>query len=144
MLDVTTSFDSLLTSWSNGEEERPLPNCEVLAMFELLKKTYLAGLGLATLTKDRIEEIVDELVKRGEVAEKDRKQVMDELLARARDEQQKLSTTIKESVKKVVGEMRVPGQEQWEDLVKRVEDLEKRGQETPEAGPENASSSENG
>ena len=41
-------------------------------MLDLLRKTYLAGLGLTTLTREKMEELVDELVKRGEVAEKDR------------------------------------------------------------------------
>jgi polyhydroxyalkanoate synthesis regulator phasin len=108
-------------------------------MFELLKKTYLAGLGLATLTKERIEEIVDELVKRGEVAEQDRRNVVDDLLRRAREEQQKLTQKITE----VVSDLRLPNKERWEDLVKRVENLEKQAQAGGESGSQNASSTEN-
>lgn len=108
-------------------------------MFELLKKTYLAGLGLATLTKERIEEIVDELVKRGEIAEQDRRKVLDDLLSRAREEQQKLTHKITE----VVGEMRLPNRERWEDLVRRVENLEKQVQPREESEPKNAPSAEN-
>ena len=108
-------------------------------MFELLKKTYLAGLGLATLTKERIEEIVDELVKRGEVAEQDRRKVVDDLLGRAREEQQKLTQKITE----VVSELRLPNKERWEDLVRRVENLEKQDQAGGKSESQNASSAEN-
>jgi polyhydroxyalkanoate synthesis regulator phasin len=108
-------------------------------MFELLKKTYLAGLGLATLTKETVEEIVDELVKRGEVAEQDRRQVVDDLLGRAREEQQKLTQKITD----VVSDLRLPNRERWEDLVKRVENLEKQAQAGRESESENAPSAEN-
>jgi polyhydroxyalkanoate synthesis regulator phasin len=108
-------------------------------MFELLRKTYLAGLGLATLTKERIEEIVDELVKRGEIAEQDRRKVLDDLLSRAREEQRRLTQKITE----VVGDMRLPSKERWDDLVRRVENLEKQAQAAGESEPQNAPSAEN-
>jgi polyhydroxyalkanoate synthesis regulator phasin len=111
---------------------------EGVVVFELLKKTYLAGLGLATLTKERIEEIVDELVKRGEVAEQDRRKVIDDLLVSAREEQQKLTQKIRE----VVSDLRLPNKEGWEDLVSRVENLEKQAQASRESDPQNASSTE--
>jgi polyhydroxyalkanoate synthesis regulator phasin len=111
---------------------------EGVVMFELLKKTYLAGLGLATLTKERIEEIVDELVKRGEVAEQDRRKVIDDLLVSARAEQQKLTQKITE----VVSDLRLPNKRGWEDLVRRVENLEKQAQASRESEPQNASSTE--
>lgn len=107
-------------------------------MLELLRKTYLAGLGLATLTKDRVEEIVDELVKRGEVAEQDRRKVMDDLLERAREEQQRLTQKITD----VIRDLRLPNRERWEDLVKRVEKLEIQVQASGESESKNASSAE--
>jgi polyhydroxyalkanoate synthesis regulator phasin len=113
-------------------------------MFDLFKKSYLVGLGLAYLTKDKIEEVVDELIKRGEVAEKDRHKVVDSLLARARDEQQKLSQTVRDNVNKVVGELRGPSREQWDSLVKRVEALEKDAHSQEGLDSENASPTKNG
>jgi polyhydroxyalkanoate synthesis regulator phasin len=94
-------------------------------MFDFLKKTYLFGLGLASLTKERVEEIVDEMVKRGEVAEKDRSKVLDDLLTRAKEEQQKLTGTIKETVKNIVHDMGLPTRDEFLNLKNRVEELEK-------------------
>lgn len=98
-------------------------------MLDLLKKTYLVGLGLASLTREKVEELVDELVKRGEVAEKDRRQVLEDLLNRAREEQQRLGNYISETVHRVVGERGTPSRDQFEQLLKRVEELEKRARE---------------
>lgn len=95
-------------------------------MIDLLRKTYLAGLGLASLTRERIEEIVDELVKRGEVAEKDRPRVFKDLLERAQEERERISQAIRDNVRKVVQEMGIPTRDQYEALVKRLETLEKR------------------
>ncbi len=95
-------------------------------MLDILKKTYLAGLGLATLTREKVEELVDELVRRGEVAEKDRPHVVQDLLDRARDEQKKLSSSIQDTVRKVIGELGVPTRKEYRDLVSRVETLESK------------------
>lgn len=94
-------------------------------MLQFLRKTYLLGLGLASVTRERLEEVVDELVKRGEVAEGDRQKVLDDLLERAKEEQKKLSTSVKEGVQKVVGEMGIPTRKEFSDLVERVAHMEK-------------------
>jgi polyhydroxyalkanoate synthesis regulator phasin len=93
-------------------------------MFDFLKKTYLFGLGLASMTKERVEEIVDEMIKRGEIAEKDRSKVLDDLLTRAKEEQQKLTGTIKESVKNIVHDMGLPTRDEFLTLRNRVDELE--------------------
>ena len=103
-------------------------------MLDILKKTYLAGLGLTLLTKEKTEELVDELIAKGEVAEKDRKKVTEDLLSREKEEQQRFSQAVKDNVSKVIGEMKFPSKTKSEDLEKRVEELEK--QVMPETGSE--------
>ncbi len=93
-------------------------------MFDLLKKTYLAGLGLVNLTREKAEEIVDDLVKRGEVAEKDRSKAVEDMLNRVQEEQEKLFNTVKDYVKKSVHELGLPTQDEYQALQKRIEKLE--------------------
>jgi len=93
-------------------------------MFDRFRKGYLIGLGLASLTREKIEEAVDELVKRGEVAEKDRPGVVDDMITRMRDEQKRLTNLLRETAQKVVVEMGVPSRQQMDELLKRVEKLE--------------------
>ncbi len=95
-------------------------------MLEILRKGYLIGIGLASLTREKIEEVVDELVKRGEVAEKDRPRIIEDLMTRMRDEQKRLSNSVKDTVQRVVGEMGVPTRQQFEELRQRLEKLEKQ------------------
>jgi polyhydroxyalkanoate synthesis regulator phasin len=93
-------------------------------MFDLFRKGYLVGLGLASLTREKVEEVVDDLVKRGEVAEKDRPRVVDDMLTRMRDEQKRLTNTLRETAQKVIVEMGIPSRQQFDELLKRVERLE--------------------
>lgn len=93
-------------------------------MFDLFRKGYLVGLGLASLTREKVEEVVDELVRRGEVAEKDRPRVVDDMITRMRDEQKRLTSMLRETAQKVVVEMGVPSRQQFDELLKRVEKVE--------------------
>ena len=104
-------------------------------MFDILKKTYLFGLGLASLTREKAEEIVDDLVKRGEVAEKDRSKVLDDVLHRVQEEQEKLFHTVRDFVKKTVHEMGLPTKDDYTDLVNRVEELERKKETKQGNGP---------
>ncbi|RKY86229.1 polyhydroxyalkanoate synthesis regulator, partial [candidate division KSB1 bacterium] len=56
-------------------------------MFELLKKGVLLGLGAVTLTKEKAEELVDELIKKGELAREERATAIDEFLKKAEEEE---------------------------------------------------------
>jgi polyhydroxyalkanoate synthesis regulator phasin len=94
-------------------------------MFRLLKKGYLVGLGLASLTREKIEEVVDELVRRGEIAEKDRPGMIEDLVSRMREEQKKVTSSVRETAQKVITEMGVPNREQYEELMRRIDKLER-------------------
>ncbi len=94
-------------------------------MLDIVKKTLLLGLGVASLTKEKAEKIVDELVKHGEVASKDRPKVINELLQRSEEEKKKFVSKVRETVKTVVNEMGLPGKEDIDELKKKINELEK-------------------
>lgn len=103
-------------------------------MLEILKKTWLAGVGLASLTREKAEEVVDELVRRGEVAEKDRPHVLEDLLTRVKDEQKRFSSSVKDAARRAVGEMGLPTRQQFEELLARVEKLEQAAHDHKTSG----------
>jgi len=39
---------------------------------DFIKKSMLIGVGLATLTREKVEQAIDELIKKGEMSENDR------------------------------------------------------------------------
>lgn len=92
---------------------------EELSMFDLFKKAVLMGLGAVTITKEKVEQIVDELIKKGELTEGERSKAIRDLLMKAQEQEkafnEKVSTVVKNTIEKL-------------DLASRkdIERLEKR------------------
>lgn len=57
-------------------------------MFDILKQSVFASLGLASLARDKAEELVAEISRRGKLSEKEANEFRDELMRR-RDAAQK-------------------------------------------------------
>lgn len=64
----------------------------------ILKNTVLAGIGIASITKKRAEELIESLIRTGELSKSEKKKAVLELLAKA-------ETTAKEATTKVSGEI---------------------------------------
>ena len=60
-------------------------------MRDLVEKTLLAGLGAVALTKERADDLVDELTKRGRMTGEEAREVVDELTHRWRGDAIRLS-----------------------------------------------------
>ena len=101
-------------------------------MFELIRKTVLAGLGAATLTKEKAEGFVDELVQRGEVTAEERPKFVKELVARAEESEKELEEKVNESVGKAIEKLGIPTKAdldalsgKMDMLIKKVDSMEK-------------------
>jgi polyhydroxyalkanoate synthesis regulator phasin len=67
-------------------------------MSDFLGKTLNLGLGLFTVSRERIEEFVDEMVNKGEVAAKDARTFAGELVKRGEEQREDLKKTIRSEV----------------------------------------------
>ena len=95
-------------------------------MFELIKKTMLAGVGLAAVTKDKVEELARELTEKGEMSEKEGKELIDELLKKSEQARKDLETKVEDTVRKVLGKMAVATKEDIDSLSERIKTLEQK------------------
>ncbi len=93
---------------------------------DLIKKAMLMGLGIINLTKEKAEEFVDELIKRGEVAKEEKFKVVDRLLKQAHEQEKELMQKISEMVKKTIAEMGIPTKEDLEKILKKLDEIEKK------------------
>ena len=94
-------------------------------MLNLVKKVMLTGVGLAVMTKDKAEELGRELVKKGEITEKEGKEFVEELLKKSEDARKDFEKKVEESVKKILARMDVVTKKDFNKLAKRVAVLEK-------------------
>lgn len=96
-------------------------------MFETIDKLFLAGLGAASMTKERAEKIFDEYVARGK-AEKDQKQgFVKDVMEHAQKTKDELEKVISEQVKKAVANLSVATKEDVKRLEAKLDQLLKKG-----------------
>ena len=95
---------------------------------DALKKAMLLGLGVISLTKEKAEEAVDDLIKRGEgeVSREERFKMVDRLLKAAEKQEEELTGRISETVQKAITKIGLATKKDLEDISKRLEEIEKR------------------
>jgi polyhydroxyalkanoate synthesis regulator phasin len=93
-------------------------------MNELLKKALSLGVGLTVLSKERIEQTVEDLVKKGEVAPDESKELVTRLVEKGEQQQSEIKRMMQEQLHKVLGELNVATKEDISRLEQRLEKLE--------------------
>lgn len=103
-------------------------------MFEMLKKTILFGAGLASMTGEKLEKFVDEMVKKGEISEKEGRELVDDLIARSKKARADLEAKISATVEKTMERLNVPSRSEIEKLRARIEELERAKEDKGDKG----------
>ncbi len=94
-------------------------------MIDLLKKTLLTGVGVAALSKEKIETLVKELVEKGKVSEQEGRSLIDQLLASSEEARQELQKQIEAKVQLVLEKMDLAKKSDLDALQKQVDALKK-------------------
>ena len=95
-------------------------------MKDLIKKGLALGLGLAVVSKEQIEKIVEELVKKGEVSATESKELIRELFEKGEAEKKELNARIREQFEKILKDVNIPTKADLERLEQRIKELENR------------------
>lgn len=102
-------------------------------MLEHSRKAILLGLGALELTREKVEAFVDELVKKGEIATKERSGYLEEFLKAAEKEEKKALEKINNALRGVVTELGLATREDLQAIERRLERIEKRLAEEKDA-----------
>ena len=70
-------------------------------MKDIVKKSFLLGLGAATLTKNQAEKIVKELVKKNAVTRKDGKDLLKRVSNAANDERERIISFVAQEADRI-------------------------------------------
>lgn len=106
---------------------------EMNPLFELVRKVLLAGIGAVALGKEEIEDFVDRLVERGEIAEKDGRKLVREVMERRKKEARKAEEELNKNVESVLDKMSVPSKADIEALSEKITALSKKIDELKKA-----------
>ena len=94
-------------------------------MSDLLKKTLLAGVGLALKTWDEVEDLAKELVDKGKMTEKDGSKFVKDLQKRYEETQKKLEERVERTVKDFLKKANVVTSDELKAVKKEVRELKK-------------------
>jgi polyhydroxyalkanoate synthesis regulator phasin len=93
---------------------------------DLIERTFLAGMGAAALTKDRVQELVEEFISKGQINTEDGREVVEKLLARSREEARSVLKKADSSLQGAYRDLGLTPKRELEGLELRVKQLEHR------------------
>ncbi|MBI5864155.1 MAG: phasin family protein [Planctomycetes bacterium] len=93
-------------------------------MFDLIKQTMLMGVGLAAMTKDRIEKLARDVADQAKLSQDKGKQFVDEVMQRAEKAKQDMQTEVSRLVGENLQRCNLPSRDDISALNARIERLE--------------------
>ncbi len=103
-------------------------------MLDTLKNALFASLGLVAITQEKLRNLVDESVKRGELTAEQGKKLVEDLLQRSQSEGKALSDRIAHEVLQVLEKSPFASRRDMGRLEERVRALESKLGMVPESG----------
>lgn len=93
-------------------------------MKETLKNILYTGIGIAFLTKDKIEELKADLVEKGRISQEEGRQFVDDLLRRSEKARDQLDLWINKRVEERIEQFNLATRDELADLRRKVEELQ--------------------
>ena len=94
-------------------------------LFETVHRVLLAGVGAVALTTDEIQDFVDRLVERGEIAERDGRKLVKDVISRRNGAEKQVeksvenaSNMVEDQIEKILNRLNVPTKHDIEELGK--------------------------
>lgn len=99
-------------------------------MKETIKKGLFFGVGLFEETREKAAELVDEMIKKGELVKEERSKTIDKYVEKIKEQEKVIVGKINEEIKHTIDRLGIPTKEEFEKLSKEVETLKKKVQST--------------
>jgi len=94
-------------------------------MKELLKKAAFIGIGLAYMTKEKIEEVAGKIIEESKLSEEEGKKFAKELLKQSEEAKKHIEEKVEERVRQYLAKIDIPTREEIGKLENRIKKLEK-------------------
>jgi len=106
------------------------------SLMEAVHKVLLAGIGAAALAQEEIEDFVNRLVERGEIAEADGKKMMKDVLEKRKQmvkmpakpsvQPKKITSDIEKRIEEVMAKLNIPTKDEIDALSAKITALTKK------------------
>lgn len=92
-------------------------------LYEASRRVLLASIGAIALAQDEIEDFVEKLVERGEIAEKDGKKLVREVMDKRKKDVSKAEDELNKRIDEVIVRMDVPTKADIDSLGDKINEL---------------------
>ncbi|MEM7370482.1 MAG: hypothetical protein AAF587_17865 [Bacteroidota bacterium] len=93
-------------------------------MEDLFKKFLYTGVGLVSMTAEKLQEAVDDLVGKGKISEKEGKRILNDFFENTETKKAEFEARLKDAADQVKEKLSFPSRSEYEALIQRVEELE--------------------
>jgi polyhydroxyalkanoate synthesis regulator phasin len=93
-------------------------------MLDLIKKSIYLGLGVASVSKEKVEEVIDELIEKGQLSKEQKPDTLTDIMGIIEKGEENISKIIKNAVKETADNISIATKEDIENIALRVEKLE--------------------
>lgn len=115
------------------ETKEAVAEAERRPMVETLRKIMLASIGAVALAQEELEDFVNRLVERGEIAEKDARKLIRDMRERRKKEAAKAEDVLEKQVEQILSRMSIPTKSDIEALSAKISALADKVEELKKA-----------
>jgi polyhydroxyalkanoate synthesis regulator phasin len=108
------------------DEKNESRKSEYRSFHDMVRRMMLAGIGAIALKHDEIEEFMDKLVERGEIAKKDREELIKEMRERYQKSHPGEEHPAHKKVTEFMERFSMPTKDDIDELNKKLTQLEKK------------------
>lgn len=108
---------------TKAKKAEPAAEEERKPLLDALRKVLLASVGAVALAQDELEDFVNKLVERGEIAEKDGKHLVRDLMERRKSQTEKAEKELDARIEELLHRMNVPSKGDIEALSSKISEL---------------------
>lgn len=85
-------------------------------MNDLIRKAISLGLGVTAVSREKIQQFVDELVVKGELGQNESKDLVNSLISKGQEQQNEIMRMVREQVRRVLSELDVATKQDLQEL----------------------------
>lgn len=103
-------------------------------MFETIKKVAFTGMGVAALTREKVEELAKDLIEKGKLTEKEGEKFVQEMVTRAEESKVALKEQTEKIVITTLSKVPLAKESDIQELRSEIEKLRKEVENIKEQG----------
>ncbi len=93
---------------------------------DIIKKAINLGYGALIMTKENVEELMDEMVKKGEIKKDEAKAQVKEVFNKILSSKKEIESKLEEIVEKVLHKLDIPTRNELQQMQKKLEEIVKK------------------